>query len=50
MIAGLVRLGNKLDDHGKPSMTVDNMRRELVTLKARHSTANDNNQRGTEHE
>lgn len=44
MIDELRELANTLDDHGKPSMTVDNMRRELITLKARHSTANDNNQ------
>ena len=43
MIGDALELANLLDDCGLPSMTVDNMRRELITLKTRHSTANDNN-------
>jgi hypothetical protein len=41
-VKALLKLANTLDDQGKPSMTVDNIRRELITLKARHSVANDN--------
>lgn len=45
-MTALRELANTLDDHGKPSGSIDNMRRELIALKARHSTANDNNQPG----
>lgn len=41
-MTALRELANTLDDHERPSMGIDNMRRELITLKARHSVANDN--------
>lgn len=42
MIAALVRLGNRLDDLGLPSLTVDNIRLEIIAMKARALKANDN--------
>jgi len=41
VIDALRELGNVRDDHGLPSLTVDNIRREIVTMKSR-LTANDN--------
>jgi hypothetical protein len=35
VIDALRELGNALDDHGLPSMTVDNIRLEIVRLKVR---------------
>lgn len=39
-MTALRELGNTLDDHGKPSMTVDHMRLEVIALKARHTRLN----------
>jgi len=39
-VTALRELGNTLDDHGKPSMTVDHMRLEVIALKARHTRLN----------
>lgn len=41
MINALRELANLRDDHGLPTMGLDNMRREVTTLKARLA-ANDN--------
>lgn len=37
MIEALRDLGNALDDHGLPSMTVDHIRLEIVAMKVRHN-------------
>jgi hypothetical protein len=42
VIAALVRLGNALDDRGMPSLTIDNIRLEVIAMKVRSSRANDN--------
>lgn len=42
MIGALVRLGNALDDRGMPSLTVDNIRLEVIAMKVRSARANDN--------
>jgi hypothetical protein len=39
-VTALRELANQLDDHGKPSMTVDHMRLEVIALKARHTRLN----------
>lgn len=42
----LRELANTLDDLGLPSMSIDNIRREVSALVARHLVSNDNNQPG----
>lgn len=46
MIKKLVELANLRDDHGLPTMGLDNIRREIVTMKARLEVSNDSNQPG----
>lgn len=46
VIDALRELANLRDDHGLPTMGLDNIRREIVTMKARLIVSNDNNQPG----
>jgi hypothetical protein len=46
VIEALRELANTLDDHGRPSMSVDHMRLEVCALKARLPANDNTNQPG----